>query len=169
MMYVADSRELMPLPNWASVDRYAGWLYEPPLRYNYHPDRRKGGVLWPYLQQHDMYRCPDHLPPYTRTQNLTSYLMTGAIVSWGRRQPPPFQIHMFRNDAIIIWEAGADTDGWNDGSSYPYEGLTQRHTKGATVSCIDGHTEFFSHKQFDNEVNKSPGRLWCNPESESGH
>lgn len=167
-MYAAEWKEVLPLPNWKSVDHYAGWLYEPPLRYTYDPEQRQGGSLWPYLRQDAIYRCPDHEPPFTQTQNLTSYLMTGAVVAFGRKVPP-WHVSKFRNDAIIFWEAGKTTDGWNDGSSYPSEGLTDRHADGASVSIIDGHTEFFTHKQFNAEIGRSPGRLWCNPSTENGH
>jgi len=167
-LYTSDWDDVLPLPNWKSVDDYKGWLYDPPLHYDYDPKQREEGSLWPYLNQPDVYRCPDHEPPFERTQNLTSYLVSGAIVAWGGRVPP-WQVSKFRVDSIIIWEAGKDSDGWNDGSSYPSEGLTERHQKGATVSCIDGHTEYFSHEDFDAEVERSPGRLWCNPGSETGH
>ncbi|MBL1217325.1 MAG: DUF1559 domain-containing protein [Planctomycetes bacterium] len=167
-MYAAEWKEILPLPNWKSVDRYDGWLYSPPLQYTYDPEQRKGGSLWPYLKNDAMYRCPDHEPPFWKTENLTSYLMTGAVVGFGRNVPP-WQVSKFRNDSIIFWEAGKDSDGWNDGSSYPSEGLTERHADGATVSIIDGHTEFFTHEQFNAEIAKSPGRLWCNPGTETGH
>ena len=66
-----------------------------------------------------------------------------------------------RTNSIIMWESA--NDGWNDGSSYPWEGLTDRHGDGATVGVIDGSTSWFNNTDWDLELEERPGRLWCSP------
>ncbi|MFG0330891.1 MAG: type II secretion system protein [Phycisphaerales bacterium] len=167
MMYASDSNDQTPLPNWRSIDHVGpGWLYYGnPIPYN--REKRETGTLFPYLNSHDIYHCPMHEEPWTRTEQLTSYLMNGAVVAFGR-ETRPFFVYQFRPDAIIFWEPGKTTDGWNDGSSYPTEGLTERHEKGSTVACVDGHTEYFTRAEFEKEVAARPGRLWCVPGDPDG-
>lgn len=164
-MYISDYQSRLPMPNWRSVDRYqAGWLYD---TLTYAPEDRETGTLWPYLQSHDMYRCPMHVEPYWRAEKITSYLMNGAVCGFGDQRFSYFA-HQFRNDSILFWEPSVETDSWNDGSSYPSEGMTERHAKGSTMGVIDGHAEYLSREVFNEEVTKYPGRLWCNPGRSDG-
>lgn len=66
-------------------------------------------------------------------------------------------------------EADEDKVGWNDGSSFPSEGLTRRHGKGATLGFIDGHTEWWTQQRYyDVELLRTPGPLWCAPDTKDG-
>ncbi len=183
IQYANDSADFLPDPNWIPQPRdlYTGWLYFhlPGLSINgkYGPSR---GVLWRYFGGRpdvanealaQTYRCPSHQPPYFGTGNLTSYLMNGAVRANGRRDRP-FRIEQFRRaDSIIFWEADEDDSSgarWNDGSSYPDEGLTARHGRGATLAVVDGSIVWMSHEDYARELERRPGRLWCVPDSEDG-
>jgi prepilin-type N-terminal cleavage/methylation domain-containing protein/prepilin-type processing-associated H-X9-DG protein len=173
MLYVNDWQDWTPRPNWAvngNFYREPGWLYVPPepRRNGWEWETHRQGALWPYLEADGVYRCPEHRGPFTGSANTTSYLMNGAVVAFGRRAKrySTYRIDQFRPMAILFWETEAD--GWNDGSSFPYEGLNQRHGRGATVTCADGHAEWIERTEYDAEVAKRPGRLWCVPDSRTG-
>ena len=142
LLYAQDSNDMLPFTNWLSQEYSGawsgpGWLYRyPDLSL---PEHVRAGVLWRYVGQLGAYRCPADRPPYNLgvTQNLTSYMMNGAISGYGR-QLPPYRLGQFRGDAIILWEVGKGS--WNDGSSSPDEWVTDRHRMGLTVSCLGGYT-----------------------------
>jgi prepilin-type N-terminal cleavage/methylation domain-containing protein len=179
-MYVSENKTWLPYPNWASspmatdVYRY-GWLFAAPCTSgNPGPTEMEGGVVYPYLKNHDVYHCPLFDPgKAVGTQTLTNYLMNGAVCGYGflgnaSNWTPSYKITRFRPNDILFWEAdesGVSTDSWNDGSSFPSEvGLTARHTKGAAIACMDGHVEWMSFDDFNVEKNSTGrSRLWCNP------
>ncbi len=165
LLYTQDFDERMPMPNWASQDPALGWLYQPPA--NFDPKHRETGLLWPQLLDPRHYRCPMELEPFIGTQHLTSYLMNGAVAGFGRNKRGAFQVTQFRLDAVIFWEAEENT--WNDGSSYPDQGLTRRHGDGATVAIIDGHTEWMTHARWEMEISRdTSSMLWCAPDKSNG-
>ncbi|GAB4383424.1 MAG: hypothetical protein Kow0022_03240 [Phycisphaerales bacterium] len=182
--YCNDNADRMPEPNWGDNDEY-GWLYYRRITKTYAPDRRFGpttGVIWPYigegeavyngldLQLAQTYRCPTHKEPYNgASEKTTSYLMNGAVTDY--RDQTPFRIYRFRPASVIFWEtdeSSGTTAPWNDGASFPWEGLTQRHGKGATVALVDGGCLWMTHGQWEQELDRRPGKLWCSPGSETG-
>ena len=76
-------------------------------------------------------------------------------------------------------------EGWNDGSSFPDEGLNNRHDwnrdnsdnakndkvvagRGNTISCLDGHVEWVTKMQYNEELLRKPGRLYGAPDKKTG-
>ncbi len=121
------------------------------------------------------YRCPTHAKQYDGdwrdTELITSYLMNGAVVGFGRERRA-FLTDRFMPDSIIFWETQERIPGgnpWNDGSSFPTEGLSARHNKGATVARADGSTVWLARQDYDHLLN-NPRRnaLWCNPGTRNG-
>ena len=178
MAYTKDWRMYLPFCNSRSAEVSGwpgpGWLYDfadTKQHSNYQPIHRRRGVLWKYLGNDDIYRCPIEAPPYPACNNITSYLMNRSVVA-GTGLPDfrPWRtidiIPFVGSDAILFWEA-ADVD-WNDGCSYPHQDLTRRHGDGATVGCIGGHTEWITHEQYVAEQENRPGRLYCNPRNANG-
>lgn len=184
--YAGDAEDRLPMPNWGMNSK--GWLYTSARIYTYHAQYMYGpstGVIWPYLGgpepedknfliHHGVasaYRCPTHKEPYPgATEKITSYLVNGAVLDWGQAFAP-YRIDQFRPDAVIIWESqenGSTGAPWNDGSSYPTEGLTLRHGRGATVAVVDGSCVWFRRSDWDDELNDTPGRLWCAPGTRNG-
>lgn len=189
LAYANGWKDRMPVPNWLSVDVHSGWLYNPPA-----PNRDAGwlwethrsGSLWPYLEKDSVYRCISHREPYSKSGRTTSYLMNGAVVGFGYNgRSLAYRVDQFMPGSIMLWETGKE--GWNDGSSFPEEGLNLRHGKynvrssgtessekinagnsGNTVSCIDGHTEWLTLERYREELLRRPGRLWCSPGSRTG-
>lgn len=190
-MYEGENKMCLPYCNWgepfkSSTQIYGfGWLYAyvdkrvnswgPPIDGpwpNPYPTRGvESGVLWPYLRQLGVYRCPADIETglWTNTEFLTSYLMNGAECSYGGITPshpnspgdislyvkgPGLKATQFRHsaDCVLFWEVmeqkieGAynNSPAWNDGASYPREEvLSDRHDKGANVAFLDGHVEWW--------------------------
>ncbi len=182
-MYNNEYKDVLPLPNWAAAatDKKPGWLYTPDpttpsgdanwmnltLTGNPAKDYIKlyeTGSLWPYVGAKQAYRCIGHRDPYVKNSGwATSYLMTGAIVDFGKRTKAR-RLTDFDPLAVIYWEGDEVNGSWNDGSSYPDEDkATGRHDKGATVASFDGHVWWLSRLAYEEELKKTPGKLWCVP------
>lgn len=184
IMYCGENGEMMPDPNWLPqpVGMSTGWLYYhiPSLSIsgNYGPSK---GSLWKYFGGRQdvanetlaqVYRCPSHRGPYTGTANLTTYLMNGAVRGYGKSRFAYRIDRWKRTDSVIFWEADEDagySGRWNDGSSTPDEGLTARHGEGASLAIVDGSTIWMTRPDYDLELTKFPGRMWCNPGEQDGY
>lgn len=189
VMYEGENKGCLPYCNWGepsqtSASDYAfGWLYaevdkrkspsygvpiDGPWTNPYPAVGVQSGVLWPYLKQLGIYRCPGDIETglWLNTEFLTSYLMNGAECGYGGKTPtkPNDPIYYIKNpglratqfphsaDCVMFWEVmeqkyeGSTASGapWNDGASYPYEeSLSDRHDKGANVAFLDGHVEWW--------------------------
>ena len=198
IMYATENKNLLPFCNWGAGDLnpppgHPGWLFWERYRttsgggnatQNYVESDVETGVLWKYLHNRKVYRCPlqdtNGVIYQASTNILTSYNMNGAVFGYGQGRPqgpglPGWKISKmvkFRSDGVCFWETREDIAfAWNDGSNYPQdqEGLTKRHGAGGSViSCFDGHAEFMTFKEFTAQYNKRPGRLWCNPGKPTG-
>jgi prepilin-type N-terminal cleavage/methylation domain-containing protein len=167
--YGADNKDFVPRPNWELAgDTIPGWLYVPPRVPNVVWETHRTGSLWQYMEVDDIYRCPSHREPYTGTAFTTSYMLNGALVGFPGSVPQikKFRIEMFRTNSIIIWET--EGESWNDGSSYPTEGINERHGKGAAIACMDTHTEWMTRAKYNLELTRGPSRLWCVPLNRRG-
>lgn len=183
-LYIGDSRDFLPEPNWNSPWVGKGWLYDasggivpnPSFRpYNTDPrSAYQGGLLWDYNKSLGTYRCPSDRTNATtfrgRAQQLSSYLMNGAVCGYGAVGGRSYKAGQFRPDAIIFWQALETNPGdWNDGSSTPSEGVTKLHSIGTTVGCVDGHIEYLKTENFYREAAiPTKNRLWCSPATPTG-
>jgi len=185
--YICDNNNYYTFPNWlwpetAGWWQGPGWLYDITNlrngRGNFVLEDLQGGALWKYLHQYETYRCPAEAQPYNRgsSNHITSYLMNGAVTNYGHY--PNGEVVLYRltdmlgkqgSQGVLIWEAHEDWGAyWNDGSSTPNQGLTDRHGNGATVGLMDGHAEWIDLADYADELAKRPGRLWCNPGARDG-
>lgn len=192
--YANDWKERLVDPNFNTPPR--GWLYKVDVSRMWTPPLNCGaatGQLWTYMGGEPVlrtdgniavanmitsglqkaYRCPSHVGPYTGTANVTSYIFNGAITAYSRRQAT-FRLSEFkRPDSVLFWES-EEKGGrvmaapWNDGGSFPDEGLTRRHGEGATLAYIDGSAQWWTQLTYSEELLKFPGRLWCAPDTASG-
>ena len=148
-LYVADSQDKMPYPNW-NPPWAQGWLYDPNpagvvpnlaaapyslnprLAYEGTPNNAigpggQGGQLWPYTKGMGIYRCPldyTNAPGYLgRVNKLCTYIENGAICGYGTVAPggASYKQTAFRQDAFMMWEPDdrGTGYGYNDGASYP--------------------------------------------------
>jgi prepilin-type N-terminal cleavage/methylation domain-containing protein len=190
--YAAENTAYLTFPNWlqpeaSHVWEGPGWLYYwdklIPGGKQYDAADKTNGALWNYIQIDGIYHCPIDPPPWAGpAHELTSYMMNGAVIDYGRNwgSMATARLHKqtdFDPMAIIFWESNDPL--WNDGSSYPTERLTTRHRDGATVGCADGHVEYLTQTQFNHEVDgdlvfaltglRGPTMLWCDPSTRDGH
>ena len=183
-VYANDHDDFLPPVNWGvdTGSRGPGWLYEgnPSTVF----DAGLGvstGTVWPYLggdpgqlnlKLASVFRCPSHKGPYRGTGRLTSYLASGAVQGWGR-SPFGMRSSRFLPSSVVLWEAdedGVNDANWNDGASFPFEGVGRNHAggRGSTVGLVDGAAYWLTRIEFDSEINRFPGKLWCAPDRQDG-
>ena len=186
-MYVNDNADRMPYPNWGNY--YGpGWLYMPiagrapdPLRTN-EVAYIQMGLYWPYLRDRKPYNCPldrtNDVSWVRRAQRNSSYIMNGAVSSYGRLARSSHKMGEFKPAAYVMWEPDIKDYGgvWGpnvgmDASQYPNEeeGVGRRHKKGAVILGFSGQVHFITFEQFQREQRyNKPGLLWCAPDSADG-
>jgi prepilin-type N-terminal cleavage/methylation domain-containing protein len=183
-MYVGDSNDFLPEPNWNSPWVRKGWLYDAALgsppdittaRWSTNPAAAYAtGLLYANIGSVAVFRCPldrTNRPAWrSRAQKMSSYLMNGAVCGFGGVSPGSYKASAFQSDAIVLWQALETNPGdFNDGSSSPAEGITRLHDIGTTVGVVDGHTEYLKTPRFYAEGNiRGKNRLWCNPATPDG-
>lgn len=193
MMYVGDYRDSIAFANnngaTLSGQTTPGWLYMPNQYRNgslYIGPQR--GAFWPYLSNGKeiqnigtnvlsswrIFMCPlekDDLLYRNRGIQFTSYIMNGAATRYGRRKETSDKLSLFKSDAILLWEADERRyDYFNDGASYPDEGISERHGKGGTVGLFGGSVEYISYKKYyEIERDRLKNRLWCASDTDDGH
>jgi len=189
-MYESESKGRMIWANWGLGGNFTqqGWLYQSGMAQipmPCPPDLVKHGLVFQYLKNIEIFRCPSDAPPYLQgpTQGMTSYLMNGAVLDYGVTQVNPsgqsLNASRMKSNSVIFWEAyetPAVTGGvsWNDGASYPSEEtLSDRHQLGASLCFIDGHVEWWPKSQFDYKRFRTgqpqlPNELWCAPDLQTG-
>jgi prepilin-type N-terminal cleavage/methylation domain-containing protein len=182
-LYSNDSRDFLPEPNWNQPWVRRGWLYDAAsgsvpnlsvLPYNANPQLAyQGGLLWDYIKSFAVYRCPmdkTNILFSQRAQQMSSYLMNGAVCGYGKIAPNSYKVGDYRQDALIFWQALETNPGdFNDGSSRPNEGITKLHSLGTTIGGVDGHVEGMKTLKFNAEQNiLIKNRLWCNPGTADG-
>lgn len=191
-MYAGDNRDKLPYPNW-NPPWLQGWLYAPenstppniwsPKYATNQTAAYAGGQLWPFIGTIGIYYCPiektNSLDFRSRANKLSSYVMNGAVCSFGRIQIT-HSLSAIQPHAIFMWEPTEKVVGgmnfFNDASSYPEDpakggdgGPSRRHKTGSIVACLDGHGEFLKFTAFEAESRTGPSRLWWAPDSRDGH
>jgi prepilin-type N-terminal cleavage/methylation domain-containing protein len=197
-MYVSDSRDIMPWPNWdnqPSPPCPPGWLYAGNVASygitfaNWSTNRLsaiKTGVFYQYMPNVDSFMCPIDKPrpapnPWNQRQNkLSTYTMNGASCYYAGSAGTQYNFATCRiNDpwsplCYLLWEPDQKLylDCYNDASNYPNnnEGVGRWHVKGANILALDGHTDFIKFEKFRQEQNiPTKSLLWWNPKTANGH
>ncbi len=186
-MYAHDSIDRLPYPNWGNT--YGpGWLYKPVG--GRAPDPMvsaewqyiEAGLYWPYIRNRGVYNCPldrtNDLSWVRRGQRISSYIMNGAVCSYGRLDRSSHKLGEFKPVAYVHWEPDIKNFGgtWGpnigmDASQYPNgeEGVGRRHRKGAIILGFSGQVHFITFEAFQREQTRNkPGLLWCAPDSADG-
>lgn len=196
VMYATDQNDTLPGCGWGEGDNC--WAYAAniptygsatastfPTLYSNQVNYLRLGQLFPYVKTEKIFLCPADKPDrnyYLRNIYTTSYVWNGAVCGYGHlataRGQGSYKITLFKPQSIIQWEANELTPFYfNDASSYPDEGISGRHGKGATVGLVSGSTEkiklvqYYSNKYAGAEqsrgsaipVDALPNQCWCNP------
>jgi len=188
-VYTVDNHDRLTWPNWdyggAMPDGSArpGWLYKPELSASgTNIFNGQEGLLWDSLRGGKIFLCPMDRPdaPYSvkgkveyRAQQLSSYIMNGAVIGFRsgfHSNSPAVKISQMRPSDCLLFEADdRKAFSFNDGSSWPSEGITIRHLNGATQAALDGSASYVRHDDWQTDVactNKN--RLWCYPNTIDG-
>lgn len=206
-MYTTDNNEILPGCGWGETD--PAWCYGPGCptpagsgangggtvaTYNqYLPLQQNSAMqsqLWPYMKSYKVFLCPADKPDslfYQREIYFSSYVWNGAVRGYGNHAPPlptkSYKLTQFKPDAVIQWEADGTTPFFfNDASSYPDEGISGRHGKGATIAQFGGTTIKINITQWYNQkdlyagtlggrgagMSVLPNRCWCCPATTDG-
>jgi len=181
---INDPEGHLPYANWAGIDAPTrpGWLYTAPTNGSVSSDDMQTGALWKYIHDERIYHCPLHTPPYYPAgpcQNITSYIMNGAVCGYGSKSPSYAWTAIWKpSECMMLFECAPfgrlasngvyqpNTPGgyFNDGGSYPPENsLSDRHGTGASVGFFDWHVENYDINSYEFLLTQYPGPLWCNP------
>jgi prepilin-type N-terminal cleavage/methylation domain-containing protein len=180
-IYTGDNNEVLTWPNWdygaALPDgtARAGWLYKLDLSIA-GPAAfvAQGGLLWDSLRTAKSFLCPLDQPVGSkRAQQLSSYIMNGAVIGFRsgfHANVMPVKIsEMWPGDCLLFEADERDPGNFNDGSSWPLEGVTTRHAQGATRSAIDGSVSYIHDETWLNDVtDTNKNYLWCYPRTVDG-
>jgi prepilin-type N-terminal cleavage/methylation domain-containing protein len=190
-MYSDDYKGMLPFANSNQGETSAGgwsgpgWLYWR-SRGNTLEEHVENGVLWKYLKNRRIYRCPFDLGPHKQgpTHALTSYCMNIAVRGDSAAGYRSYKLHQFKADDVLFWESDEQRAIWNDGTNNPDEGITARHggsrdrrsgegsnvskSAGAIIGCMGGHAEWitvYAFNQWEMNNPRRPNRLLCGPKN----
>lgn len=172
-LYVLDFDDIMPYTSWSSGSLYvSNWCY---TRYQVgtpSDDRVEDGQLWPYQKSKALYWCPieqtNNIFFRQREMQVCSYVMNGSVSGFSSNPTgKPFvsyKMSQFKADAMLYWEPDERQPSYYDNvASRPNEGCSRRHSGGIVMGLLGGSTEFIKYEKYWEELNRRPGRLWCNP------
>jgi prepilin-type N-terminal cleavage/methylation domain-containing protein len=187
-LYAIDNSDFLPYPNWGN-SYGPGWLYQLTPGHM-PPDPNKSnerqyvvaGLYWPYVRSGAVYICPmdrtNDVSWQMRVPHISSYIMNGAVCSYGRMMTSSHKMSRFKPGAYVQWEPDIKRFGSYygsnvglDASQYPNkdEGIGRRHVKGANILGFGGQVLVISYDAFQREqLHNHPGLLWCDPDSISG-
>lgn len=191
-LYSGDNNDFFSAPNWGW--QYKGWLYDPAIAAADTADRApnltrqvlvngqrvnqvRTGNFYPYAPNERVFRDPvdypvDHFMVQARDQEMSSYIMNGAVRHYGRgvngQAASTFKESQFRADAVIFWQGDEDTPfDFNDGSSSPDEGVTRLHSDGMNTGRLDGSVQFVQYQDWVRMAATFPPNVyspaWCVP------
>jgi len=198
-MYCTDNQDLLPGCGWGTTD--SCWAHGANLtpvgganagnfskvlgsQVNY----VRLGQLYPVLKTEKIFMCPADVVNtlfYQRSIYFTSYVWNGAVDGYGAltTAPKSYKITAFKPMSILQWETDEKTPFFfNDCSSFPDEGISARHGKGATVGVLSGSTESIRVADWYKSTyagtagsrgssipaSQLPNRVWCNPRKANG-
>lgn len=180
-LVAADNEDFLPWPNWFSGDttNRQGWLYcrderaTGPAQF-----KAQTGGFWPVLGNQKIFFCPgdDPASPWfaLRGQQISSYVMNGAVCGYQRAMFPPVKSSRMFPGGIAFWECANNTAEdneilFNDGASAPDENTSTRHGAAAVCGTFDGAARTIRLTDWMAKAD-SPARneLWCYPDSDDG-
>jgi len=193
-VYTDDNKDIMPWPNWdygsvmpGGIAR-PGWLYtintatSGPAIFNPQTsllwDSLHGGngtkVLLCPMDQPTVPCSSEHYGGVTnRPMQLSTYIMNGAVIGFRSgyySNAIPVKIsQMLPTDCILFEADDREPFDYNDGSSWPSEGISTRHSQGATQGLLDGSSSYVRDDDWLDEINDpNKNSLWCYPLADDG-
>ena len=181
-LVATDNEDVMPWPNWLSGEvntHQEGWLYaldaaaSGPAQFQV-----RSGSFWPNISSPNLFFCPSdntNSPLFKlRGQQISSYVMNGAVCGYGRGLNPPVRLSRLLPGGVAFWECANNTAEenetlFNDGASSPDENTSARHGRVAIYGAFDGSATLMQLKVWTAKA-AEPGQneLWCYPDSPDG-
>jgi prepilin-type N-terminal cleavage/methylation domain-containing protein len=181
-LVASDNNDVMPWPNWASGEQAThpqGWLYTlDPAASGTAQFKAQTGSFWSVLGSPKLYFCPSEVTNNAwfqlRPQQISSYVMNGAVCGYGRGMNPPVKLAQLSPAGVAFWECANNTEkenqeNFNDGASSPDENTSARHGTVAIWGAFDGSASLMKLAAWAGKVQvDSPNELWCFPGSPTG-
>jgi prepilin-type N-terminal cleavage/methylation domain-containing protein len=172
-----DNNDILPWPNWYAGDatNRPGWLYT--LDTSATGTARfkvQTGLFWDILRNPTLYMCPmdnSNAPLFAkRYQQISSYVMNGAVIGYDRTNFPPAKLSSMHPSDVAFWETDENHPFFfNDGASFPSEGVSTRHFQGAIHAAFGGDVSYIRLDKWYFEVTDiNKNSLWCYPNSPDG-
>ncbi len=185
-LVASDNNDVMPWPNWLSGEDQPGQI-NPPQGWLYTFDSAASGTaqyqvqtgsFWPSLVNPKMYLCPSDDTNSAlfklRPQQISSYVMNGAVCGYGRALNPPVKLSQLSPISVAFWEGNNATAKdnellFNDGASSPDENTSGRHGKVAILGSFDGSASLMQIVVWTEKAQETnANELWCFPNSPNG-
>jgi prepilin-type N-terminal cleavage/methylation domain-containing protein len=177
-----DNNDVMPWPNWLSGElstHQEGWLYALDAQASGAARFKvRTGSFWPVLVSQKMYFCPSDDTNSTlfkmRGQQVSSYVMNGAVCGYDRGLNPPMKLARLSPDGVAFWECANNTEEdnrtlFNDGASSPDENTSARHGKVAIYGAFDGSARLMRLTTWTDKMQETKANeLWCFPSASDG-
>ena len=179
IMFTRDNSGRLPYTSWNPL--VPNWCYDGAIPRKWTPVDVETGQLWKYLNNHNIYRCPEDTGPWKAltVNNFTSYNMNGAASAFDINKSVGLTILQFHPDDVLYYEIPADPskNGGNDVTNSMSEGVSARHKHGTVLAHMDGHADVISGEEFNNYCQAKsvpstkyspPNMLWCDPTQPDG-
>lgn len=181
-MHATENQDVIPWSNWAGGDEpgRAGWLYTTPVNASLDTPAFdvKTGLFWSTFHTPKIYFCPmdgPHVPLFSeRSQQISSYVMNGAVNGYDRVTANHALLKKLANmpsEGVAFWETDeTHPKFFNDGASFPSEGVSRRHNQGAINGLFDGSASYTKLGEWYAKADSTnSNNLWCYPDSSNGH
>ncbi|HIG28519.1 MAG TPA: prepilin-type N-terminal cleavage/methylation domain-containing protein [Verrucomicrobiales bacterium] len=187
-MYAGENDDYLPYPNWGNRSGQPGWAYtwKQVRRDPYNGFQLREGHFWNTLKNPRIYQCPidfahTNNPLFKQRirqyQSITSYVMNGSACGYGRLSGnfpnghDTFKMNQFKATDYMFWETDEnDPFYFNDASSFPREGITERHIRGGILGAVGGSVDFIPFQRYyDIVAERGRSRLHNAPDTRDGH
>lgn len=207
-LYTTDNSDFMPAPGWGIGDRC--WLHGAgfpgggsrmsPVILSNQLESVKKGQLWQYLSTPKVFMCPGDKTATSKQRRefdqrvvyVSSYVWNGAVISYGQLTGgKTYKVTAFSPTAVLQFEADETKPFFfNDVSSFPDEGISQRHgggnpvneridvKGGASVGLFGGSASYMKYRKYYELAGRVdargaglknvPNEMWCDPLSRRG-
>ncbi len=183
-LYTGDNQDYMPYTSWSSgAYNVPNWCYTRVATNRPQHDVTRS-QLWQYHSTRQLTWCPlerTNTPGFKqREMQVSSYMMNGAVSAYttgpaAAPQYSTYKVDAFKPDSMLYWEADEKLpSNYDNATSQPNEGVTQRHNTGVMMGMFGGQTEYMKYRNYVREAGIGgfrglrPGRFWCNPGSATG-
>lgn len=188
-VYTGDNNDVLTWPNWdyghamPNGTERAGWLYKPGPAATGSVFDAHSSLLWDSLPGGKALLCPLDNPARLyqksgggteqRAQQISTYIMNGAVsgfrTGYHSNAIPVKTSQMLPTDCLLFEADERQAFSYNDGASWPDEGISARHSGGATLATLDGSSSYVRDDAWGREVDATnKNSLWCYPLTADG-